>query len=608
MIRQTQLIIALVWAAYLALLVSPLYAQSDQYREPLPDQHTFTVEQAVAYGLVHNPGLRSVRKTNEIAEGEVINAAILRNSAISVAYARERTRSGSTGGHAGGEEPMEPAHEEEHEGEDEGEPEEGMEHEEATGGGDDDDPVTRGRTRTFSIFQRFDLAGQRPIRILRSRADLDRVRLQIAEAEIDLVRTIKRASAEYLALTDEMAEIHNVMYSAKPPIWEATKERPNDRLRAMVEFLRMQQDSRLTRQLVMRTETEITTLLGLPADTRLMIIGNLDPQAIPMDYEELKRLILSRNLGIQSILIELRAARYTLQMAMQSKVPGVDVGYIVSRDRGEGAASRTQTFSVSLSADFIRQLIEQNRGDVLSARGNLEATEDALQHARWELENELYAIYKDLDLTRVRIRVLEDGYLPHLKLLIEEQDVEDYEAGKIELDTWANDVMRYHMDGETMLALKAAYASTVATLEFLAGGSFTAPVQVPQESLELPEAPNGYLAGVFTKAGRGIGNILLSPIEFPAGWYGYTADRGILGALGGVLDGTVTVVERAAAGALDLVTAPIPWPIERMQPVSHPVWGENVWTGSWSLRYIHPAYNYEPAYNYGQENLTERRR
>lgn len=556
--------------------------QAQEFRSPREQQKTLTVEEAIAHGLVHNPGLRAIRKINDIAEGEVISAAILRNTSIAVAFGRSEAKSGAAA--------------EEHDEEEEMEEMEEMEE-------PDDTTVTN--TRGVTVSQSFDIAGQRPVHLLMARANLDQARLVIAEAEIDLVRNIRRACAEYLALTDGMAEIHNVMYAAKPYIWELTEGRPSDRRRALTDFLNMQQDSRTTRQAVMRAETEINTLLGLPPDTRLLIVGSLEPEPIPITYEQLKDSIFARNLNIRSAIIEIRAARYALDLAMRDKVPGVDVSFTAGRSNSSGDISRSRDYALGMGVDLFRQVVEQNRGQIMSARAGLEFSEDALDDARRELENEIYALYQDLNLTRVRIRVLEHGHLAQLERLVLETDLDDYEDGKIEIDTWLMDVMRYHMRGETMLALKALYISTLGTLEFLAGGSFDQPADVPVESEDLPKAPKGYVPGMVAKAGVGIGNVVLSPVEIPAAWYGYTRDRGVFGFVAGPFEGVVTTIERAAAGLIDVVTAPVPWPVEDMQPLSLPVLDRNPWAGSWSLNYIHPAYKKAPVFEYGGNSNDE---
>lgn len=567
--------------------------QAQEFRPPREHQETFTVDEAIAHGLVNNPGLRAIRKINDIAEGEVISAAILRNTAIAVSFSRSEAKSG-----AKAEAHEEEAHEEEEMEEEEGEEEE-HEEEEAP----DDTAVTNDRGITVS--QSFDIAGQRPIFLLMARASLDQARLVIAEAEIDLMRSIRRACAEYVALTDGMAEIHNVMYEAKPYIWELTEGHPSDRRRALVSFLNMQQDTRTTRQSVMRAEAEINTLLGLPPDTRLLIVGSLEPQPIPLSYEQLKDSIFARNLNIRSAIIEVRAARYALDLAMRDKIPGVDVSFTAGRSNSMGDISRSRDYAIGMGVDLFRQVVEQNRGEIMSSRAGLEFSEDALNDARDELENEIFALYQDLNLTRVRIRVLEHGYLALLETLVLETDLDDYEDGIIEIDTWLMDVDRYHMRGETMLALKAVYISTLATLEFLAGGSFDEPADVPVESRDLPDAPEGYLPGLIAKAGVGFGNIVLSPVEIPAAWYGYTRDRGIFGFVAGPFEGAVTTVERAAAGLIDVVTAPIAWPVEEMRPLSLPVLDKNPWAGSWSLDFIHPAYKEAPNFEYGNNPNDE---
>ncbi len=118
----------------------------------------------------------------------------------------------------------------------------------------------------------------------------------------------------------------------------------------------------------------------------------------------------------------------------------------------------------------------------------------------------------------------------------------------------------------------------------------------------MPEGrPPNYASGLALKLGRGLSNVLLSPVELPASVCGNICDRGVWGVIVGPFDGAVTGVERIGAGVLDVVTFPVPWPLEGMEPASEPIWDKDPWTGSWSLRYFHPPFRdrqqyFHPAY------------
>lgn len=246
-------------------------------------------------------------------------------------------------------------------------------------------------------------------------------------------------------------------------------------------------------------------------------------------------------------------------------------------------------------------LFDQNQGGVRSAKAQEEMASDALVATKWNVESELFMLYEDLNLTRVRLRSFELNYLVRLERVIYETDMAAYGAKKIEFATWEQDLKRFHMDYDSMLTLKITYKKTMADLEFLAGGSFTAAVQVPAESPKPEGKPADYASGLGRKVGRGLSNILLSPVEVPASIYGNISDRGVWGVLVGPFDGALTGVERIGAGALDFVTSPVPWPLEGMEPASEPVWDMDPWCGSWSLRYFHPAFAgkqeyFHPAY------------
>jgi len=71
-----------------------------------------------------------------------------------------------------------------------------------------------------------------------------------------------------------------------------------------------------------------------------------------------------------------------------------------------------------------------------------------------------------------------------------------------------------------------------------------------------PTAPQqGWQYTLFTKLGRGIGNIVLAPIEIPVTAFNVCAETDVaVGLTAGVIAGIAACVERKVAGAVDIVT------------------------------------------------------
>lgn len=522
---------------------------------PACEQMTFTVGEAVACGLVNNPDLRAARQDIGVAEGDVISATLLENPEIEYAVAKEHTR----------------------------------EKDKATKAV----AKARAKTHSFSISQAFNISGSRPIHVLQTRAALDAARAKVAEAEVELVEQIKHSIAEFTINTHGVPIMHNIVYGVKPMMWDLTTSKTNDRLRAEMAFLDMQQETRHDREELMEVETELNTLLGLPADTRIYIKDTIEPMPIPISYRDLWCTILKRNLNVKAACAELKAARYQLELAMRERVPDLSLGWSRSHTHENTVDAIAHSHEREVALGLTLKLFDQGQGEIHSAIAELKAAGFELQSTELEVGNELYEMYQELNLFRVRLRPYEQGYLARLRKLIEEVEPAQYDAGEIPFSVWEQDLKRFHLDYDEMLNSKIEYKTAMAALERVAGGSLTCPIELPVENTEPPPyTPGSYGEGVALKASQGLGNLALSPVEIPASIYGDICDRGAMGLIVGPFDGLVTFAERAGAGALDFITAPLPWPLDCMKPVTQPICGDP-WSGSWSLRYMHPAYSFD---------------
>lgn len=519
-------------------------------RDPPGSQLRFTVPEAVAHGLLHNPELCALRRAIGVAEGEVLSAALERDTSLKAALARERKRTQSAG------------------------------------------EVGRSRASTggYGLSTEIDITARRVVEVQRKRAELDLARLSVVLAELRLRRHIQHAAAKYIARTGSIAVLHNPVWEAKPLMWELTHDRPADRLRAQIMFLDNQQGWVNDRVEVLEAEAELTRLMGLPPDTRLFISGSVDPTAPDTSYEHLRKIIFTSNLDIQMTHLELRAARYALESAMREKAPRVGASWFRAgkrEDSSPGGLAVADSSGRGLSLSL--PLLDQGQGAVWSADARVAATETQIRATRWDAETDLYELWQTLALVRGRVRLYE-AYLERLKRTIEEFDPEEFEAGRIEFDTWEKDIKRYHADGAALQDLKIAYQDALATLELISGGCFEHGLVFSGESEEPACRPPS--ESFAQKSGRklrhGLGNVVLAPVEAPAAVYGNVRDRGPQGLLTGPVEGAITVVERAAAGALDVVTAPLPWPHDAMEPVTPEPDRRNPWWGSWSLKYYHP--------------------
>ena len=82
-------------------------------------------------------------------------------------------------------------------------------------------------------------------------------------------------------------------------------------------------------------------------------------------------------------------------------------------------------------------------------------------------------------------------------------------------------------------------------------------------------------ANVFHKAGRGLKNICLAPIEIPAGIATYSKDHNPFTALiVGPVAGLVNCATRAMAGVVEIIISPLP---PYNQPLYDRELGETLW-------------------------------
>lgn len=82
-------------------------------------------------------------------------------------------------------------------------------------------------------------------------------------------------------------------------------------------------------------------------------------------------------------------------------------------------------------------------------------------------------------------------------------------------------------------------------------------------------APNAFAQNAATKLGRGVADIVESPIELVNGITQYSQHNPITGIAAGTLMGTVGMMTRILAGVYELVTFPVPIPAGYM-PVMEP--------------------------------------
>lgn len=87
-------------------------------------------------------------------------------------------------------------------------------------------------------------------------------------------------------------------------------------------------------------------------------------------------------------------------------------------------------------------------------------------------------------------------------------------------------------------------------------------------------APEVKAANPLYKFGRGLGNIIIAPVEVPMAMASEAKKNPLLGLLTGPVAGVVNCVTRMTAGVVELITFPVP-PYDR--PLYDKSLGETVW-------------------------------
>jgi len=87
-------------------------------------------------------------------------------------------------------------------------------------------------------------------------------------------------------------------------------------------------------------------------------------------------------------------------------------------------------------------------------------------------------------------------------------------------------------------------------------------------------APEVKAASPLNKLGRGLGNIIIAPLEIPVSMVSGAKKNPFLGLIGGPITGAINCITRATAGVIELVTFPMP---PYNQPIYDKSLGETVW-------------------------------
>jgi len=87
-------------------------------------------------------------------------------------------------------------------------------------------------------------------------------------------------------------------------------------------------------------------------------------------------------------------------------------------------------------------------------------------------------------------------------------------------------------------------------------------------------APQAKAADPLNKLGRGLGNIIIAPLEIPVSMINDAKKNPLLGLIIGPITGAINCLTRATAGVIELVTFPVP---PYNQPLYDKSLGETVW-------------------------------
>jgi cobalt-zinc-cadmium efflux system outer membrane protein len=280
----------------------------------------------------------------------------------------------------------------------------------------------------FNVLQRFEIAGQRGLRIESATA-------QIAQrsADADLAALTARAAtagAFYRALYAERSrevatqaeQLADDLGNAAQARFQAGETAVLDVNLAHVEQARARRDRLSAEGLLERAYGELREILALPPESTIAVEGDW-PGAAPPSLDVLLLQIVDRP-DVRSLTSGVAEADAEWRLTRTTRRPDLIAGVGLRREDGEPIAGAHVGFSLPL--------FQRNAGALASAAARIDTARLSLDARRRALETRLRSAHKQYTAAVGALSALTTGGLP----LVEENEQlarESYQAGKLNL-------------------------------------------------------------------------------------------------------------------------------------------------------------------------------
>ena len=290
-------------------------------------------------------------------------------------------------------------------------------------------PTGRNTDYSFSLSQEFQVYGQRRKRINVSNKMIERVKLEIADIERNVIAKVKTNFYEALTAL-EILKLSEYVERIFEKLWDATRERYNAGAISALELNSIKIGYGQARQQLLVAKSNyqnsllnLKLLLGKPREEALHIEGKLSYEKLQTSIEDLLTSAYRIRPDLKAIGFEKERASQEISLRKAEIIPNPSVSGFFSREEGDDDIVGGEV-SVSIP------VWDRNQSELKKARTAKDIASINIKKKQLEIQTEVETAYRTFIAAKGGIAIYTDEIIPQVDESLKLNEI-SYKEGKI---------------------------------------------------------------------------------------------------------------------------------------------------------------------------------
>jgi cobalt-zinc-cadmium efflux system outer membrane protein len=241
------------------------------------------------------------------------------------------------------------------------------------------------------------IKGANKIKLAKAAAEMDlkNAELALKKAQNDLATQVRSnyfavlVALENIKVSHALAVFANNVYQRQLDLLKADQAAPYEPIQLRPLYYQARFNLLQAINQFHASWKQLAATLGLPAMPPTELTGRVDMPVPVFDYDQVLQQALSRHTDVLTALNTVQKGRYLLELAQVQPIPDFDIHVLIQKDYT--TPQRTIVYSGVLTLPI--PIWDQNRGNILQARGSLFQAAHQLQITKLQLTNSLADAY-----------------------------------------------------------------------------------------------------------------------------------------------------------------------------------------------------------------------